>query len=51
MRKWSRVRHREQTGRFRRGGPVLRASVVSVVGVRREDAHDRRKTIMTDSDG
>ena len=31
LRKWSRVQHREQTGRFRRGGPVLRASVVSVV--------------------
>ena len=43
MRKWSRVQHREQTGRFRRGGPVLRASVVSVVSVRREDAHDRRQ--------
>ena len=51
MRKWSRVQHREQTGRFRRGGPVLRASVLSVVGVRREDAHDRRKMLTTDGNG
>ena len=51
MRKWSRVQHREQTGRFRRGGPVLRASVLSVVSVRREDAHDRLKTLTTDGNG
>ena len=51
MRKWSRVQHRVQTGRFRRGGPVLRASVVSVVSVRREDAHDRWKTLTTDGKG
>ena len=51
MRKWSRVQHREQTGRFRRGRPVLRASVLSVIGVRREDAHDRRKTLTTEGNG
>ena len=45
LRKWSRVQHRVQTGRFRRSGPVLRASVVSVLSVRREDAHDREQRL------